>query len=124
MEKGTLRKIEAMTKNCINAFAAFTCVTERSISAMSEFTKAVGKVRYKLMEKRLLELFKRADRGLSIKECDELLDLVCRFALGKEPKQSVESNLEELKKILTGPKDKEVVNAIQKVLVLMEGERI
>lgn len=73
------------------------------------------------MEKRLEELLRKTGTCLSVKEGRELLDSVYKLALRKEAKQSTEDTVKELKKVLGGSKDKEVVNAIQKVLDLVEG---
>ncbi|MCK5127618.1 MAG: hypothetical protein KAR42_15280 [candidate division Zixibacteria bacterium] len=77
------------------------------------------------MEKRLRELLELAGTGLSSCEGLELVGLVCKLALGKEPDlhaQDLGDVIGELKNVLTKSSDKEVVEAIQILVGIVEGK--
>lgn len=77
------------------------------------------------MEKRLEELLEKTGTCLSINEGFELLNLVYKFALGKELEldtKTLEDITKELKEALAKGLEKEKAYAVQILIDLMEGK--
>lgn len=77
------------------------------------------------MEKRLEELIEKTGTCLSINEGLELLNLVYKFALGKEPDlelKTLEDITKDLKEALVKGLEKEKADVIQTLIDLMEGK--